>query len=211
MLKIIFCTLTFIFSFNLLICKAENANSSPTEYLQATLFNMRCTRRFTPGICVDVVAPVWTFVFMAQNCTERLGCPGNFRSNRFRSYQICMKHCRILIEKYLDLVQLENVKNATRPNDEAENSDEEDQKNDNPDADDRNLREGLAKYFETQVGSFKDKTENYEDVEEGDYHTAHQDPRYVVYKDINVNEEIMPPDVDYIAGEIRSGFDLQRW
>ncbi|CAH0697524.1 unnamed protein product [Spodoptera exigua] len=152
---------------------------------------------------------------------ERLGCPGNFRSNRFRSYQICMKHCRILIEKYLDLVQLENVKNATRPNDEAENSDEEDQKNDNPDADDRNLREGLAitlysiyfvpEYFETQVGSFNDKTENYEDVEEGDYHTAQQDPRYVVYKDINVNEEIMPPDVDYIAGEIRSGFDLQHW
>ncbi|XP_068624799.1 uncharacterized protein [Battus philenor] len=61
---------------------------------------MRCTRRFTPGVCSDPVSPVWTFEFFAQNCTERLGCPTSTRSNRFPSYVECLRKCHPFIEIY---------------------------------------------------------------------------------------------------------------
>ncbi|KAF9808042.1 hypothetical protein SFRURICE_017214 [Spodoptera frugiperda] len=212
MLRIIICTVIVLFSFSIVVCNGSNGvEVDPKEYPHANLLNMRCTRRFSPGVCVEEVAPVWTFVFMAQNCTERLGCTNNFRTNRFRTYRLCMKRCRVLIDKYLELVELQNRNNSSSSEAETKVEVENERMENETGAEDKNLREGLADYFKTQLGSFKEQTESYEEVEEGDYYATQQDTRYVVYKDVSSNEDIMPPDVDYIAGEIRSEFDLQRW
>ncbi|OWR41784.1 hypothetical protein KGM_214480 [Danaus plexippus plexippus] len=65
---------------------------------------VRCTRRYTPGLCMEPVVPVWSFAFQIQNCTERLGCPVDWRGNRFGTYEGCMRKCLPLIEIYLEIL-----------------------------------------------------------------------------------------------------------
>ncbi|CAH2217679.1 jg12083 [Pararge aegeria aegeria] len=54
---------------------------------------VRCTRRFTPGLCMDPVIPVWTFVFHQQNCTTgaRIASPHTLDAcvdaNRWSTYK----------------------------------------------------------------------------------------------------------------------------
>ncbi|KAJ8707353.1 hypothetical protein PYW08_010605 [Mythimna loreyi] len=177
----------------------------------AKLVKMRCTRRFSPGVCVENVAPVWTFTFLQQNCTERLGCPNNFRTNRFPSYRMCIKRCRPLVEMYLKMVEFEEKMGQT--NDPADDSWE------TSDPDDRNLRGGVTdtKYSKptaskTEVTIIPESLEDLSsDLEEEEYRENEQDSRFIVYKESNVNEDIMLPDIDYVPGEIRSDMDLTHW
>ncbi|XP_072945823.1 uncharacterized protein [Epargyreus clarus] len=80
----------------------------------------RCTRRYSAGLCVEPVKPVWTFVFQQQDCMQRLGCPPTSRVNRFGSYEVCMRRCKALIDVYTQLL-MENELNVTysrsRPSD----------------------------------------------------------------------------------------------
>ncbi|KAJ2939440.1 hypothetical protein O0L34_g10872 [Tuta absoluta] len=54
---------------------------------------VRCTRRFSTGLCNSPVVSVWTYEFDQQNCTERFGCPEAERSNRFKNYNNCRRIC----------------------------------------------------------------------------------------------------------------------
>ncbi|CAG4985279.1 unnamed protein product [Colias eurytheme] len=81
----------------------------------------RCTRRFTPGTCAGPIQPVWTFVFSLQNCTERLGCPREPRSNRFLSFARCRRRCQSLIDLYTHIIASDtnasqNLRNDTQRN-----------------------------------------------------------------------------------------------
>nr|XP_034836818.1 uncharacterized protein LOC117993176 [Maniola hyperantus] len=71
---------------------------------KTTTYNyfVRCTRRFTPGLCIEPVRSVWTFVFQLQNCTERYGCRQDWRTNRFSTYGRCMRRCQPLIDLYTE-------------------------------------------------------------------------------------------------------------
>ncbi|XP_063389989.1 uncharacterized protein LOC134675596 [Cydia fagiglandana] len=69
---------------------------------------VRCSRRFTPGTCMDPVRPVWTFVAPLQSCTERLGCPSGLFANRFNSFEECTTMCRELVYLYMYLQSLDN-------------------------------------------------------------------------------------------------------
>ncbi|XP_026494073.2 uncharacterized protein LOC113399208 [Vanessa tameamea] len=55
-------------------------------------------------MCIEPVIPVWTFVFQLQNCTERYGCPAEWRSNRFVSYERCMRRCKPLVNLYTEIL-----------------------------------------------------------------------------------------------------------
>ncbi|CAH2099054.1 unnamed protein product [Euphydryas editha] len=90
---------TFIF----FICSSAQAQSVISKKLRLQNF-IRCTRRYTPGICIEPVASVWTFVFQLQNCTERYGCPAELRSNRFNTYGRCLKLCKPLISLYTEIL-----------------------------------------------------------------------------------------------------------
>ncbi|XP_045780203.1 uncharacterized protein LOC123877445 [Maniola jurtina] len=65
---------------------------------------VRCTRRFTPGLCIEPVRSVWTFVFQLQNCTERYGCRQDWRTNRFTTYDKCLRRCQPLIDLYTEIL-----------------------------------------------------------------------------------------------------------
>ncbi|XP_063370146.1 uncharacterized protein LOC134658392 [Cydia amplana] len=69
---------------------------------------VRCSRRYTPGSCMDPVRPVWTFVAPLQSCTERLGCPSDLFANRFNSFEECTTMCRELVYLYMYLQSLDN-------------------------------------------------------------------------------------------------------
>ncbi|XP_059047691.1 uncharacterized protein LOC131843110 [Achroia grisella] len=83
-----------------------HSNVSPSERLLQ--YQTRCTRRFTPGVCIEHVVPVWTYEFHIQNCTERLGCPYATRTNRFMSYRQCINRCRSLIDMYSHILSVDN-------------------------------------------------------------------------------------------------------
>ncbi|XP_063543096.1 uncharacterized protein LOC134751566 [Cydia strobilella] len=69
---------------------------------------VRCSRRYTPGSCMDPVRPVWTFVAPLQSCTERLGCPSGLFANRFNSFEECTNMCRELVYLFMYLQSLDN-------------------------------------------------------------------------------------------------------
>ncbi|CAD0206197.1 unnamed protein product [Chrysodeixis includens] len=277
----------------------ENINTHhcpPGEHPEiAKLIKMRCTRRFSPGVCIEEVAPVWTFVFFSQNCTERLGCPNHYRTNRFRSYRMCMKRCRALVDIYLQMVEFEEkniTHNQTFEHQESGKSDDEESEAGEDtllrvgvrnlrapmsgkatmrslNGEDTLLRVGVRivnttnynQTFEHQESGKSDDEESEagedtllrvgvrmesgkaddEESEAGEDHALSgrrrnltfssakiksvflnlenvteepDDEEYVedaqahavVYKDINANEDIMTPDVDYVASEIRGDY-----
>uniref|UniRef100_A0A2A4JF84 BPTI/Kunitz inhibitor domain-containing protein n=1 Tax=Heliothis virescens TaxID=7102 RepID=A0A2A4JF84_HELVI len=207
---------------------------------------MRCTRRFSPGVCTQEVAPVWTFQFLAQNCTERLGCPNNYRSNRFRSYRTCMRRCRPLLDIYLKMVEYQERNSTANTTDVTTNDDvtEEDRyydegdKNGTADASYKEINDmDDVNYTEDFV--LRDRSKNQQaptslrsrsrarprsrsrapipvttedltqDFEEEDYEDEYeQGNTFIVYKETDVDENIMLPDVDSVPGVIRSEFDV---
>ncbi|XP_053618781.1 uncharacterized protein LOC128680069 isoform X2 [Plodia interpunctella] len=78
----------------------DDLMSGLSEKDKIEALQIRCTRRFSPGTCMDDVKPVWTYNFHLQNCTERLGCRQHGVTNRFLSYRRCMISCQSLIQIY---------------------------------------------------------------------------------------------------------------
>ncbi|XP_026734033.1 uncharacterized protein LOC113498277 [Trichoplusia ni] len=200
-------TLCVFFIYNVSCSSYDEDDSIEAQHPElARLIKMRCTRRFSPGVCVEDVAPVWTFVFFAQNCTERLGCPNHYRTNRFRSYRMCMKRCRPLIDIYLQMVEFEERNNTKNfENQESDGSEGEESEA----GEDTHLRIGVSRNLtlsnETKNNILLSAESITEDPEDEDYEEDEK-THAVVYKDVSGNEDIMLPDVDYVSGEIRSEF-----
>ncbi|KAL4706667.1 hypothetical protein ACJJTC_005052 [Scirpophaga incertulas] len=74
--------------------------------------DLRCMRRFTPGVCAEQVAVVWTYSLQVQNCTQRMGCRSSGRTNRFESYAHCISRCQHVGELYEQLLE-DDMSNGT--------------------------------------------------------------------------------------------------
>ncbi|XP_061724403.1 uncharacterized protein LOC133530499 [Cydia pomonella] len=172
---------------------------------------VRCSRRYTPGSCMDPVRPVWTFVVPLQSCTERLGCPSGLFANRFNSFEECTSMCRELVYLYMYLQSLDNetfgvpdegLETSTRRASDIMYAELEQDKEDDQDAQDEVVddveADNFRRNFKSILSNLPESDPEYPDRQ---YEASDDRPPPQSHRELmeDTMEDLVVPDIDHFV------------